>query len=379
MSKTNILHVIDTLSIGGAEKLLVGTVKGIPHFNHHVVYLCGSNALEKELPADCKVVKLNFRSKLDTVRCVLQLRRYIKKNKIDIVHSHLVMATIIARLACPRKVQLFSTIHSLLGSRCFSPQKRFQRFIEKLTYKKRHHVIAVSNEVYRDYDSCIGIKGNCTVLPNFVENQFFASDYKRMSFNGTFRMVTVGSLKPAKNYPYLVEAFKRLPKGIHLDIYGEGPLREQLERDISKYNLNISLKGANNKVYEVLPKYDLFVMSSVFEGHPVALLEAMASGMPAILSDIPVLRETTDNNAIYFDLKNINDFIEKIKAIAAHQVDLNPFAKWNFERIKDIADKKSYMSALCAIYSDRHKDQYEKEPAATPYPIFRPSLNVEVS
>src|SRR5688572_3443861 len=101
MSGTNVLHVIDTLSVGGAEKLLVGTVNGLSQFNHHVVYLSGSDALAKDLPADCKIVKLNFRSKLDTFRCVKQLRRYIRENDIDIVHSHLVMSTIIARLACP--------------------------------------------------------------------------------------------------------------------------------------------------------------------------------------------------------------------------------------------------------------------------------------
>jgi glycosyltransferase involved in cell wall biosynthesis len=366
MSKTNVLHVIDTLSVGGAEKLLVGIVNGLPQFNHHVVYLCGSNALEKDLPPTCKVVKLGFRSKWDTVRCVLQLRRYIRKHNIEAVHSHLVMATVITRLACPKKVQLFNTIHSMLGSRCFAPGKRMQRVIEKMTYKKRHHIIAVSEQVYNDYDSCIGIKGTASVLPNFVEDKFFKADYKRMSFNGTFRMVTVGNLKPAKNYPYLIEAFKKLPKGIHLDVYGDGPLKNELQAEIEKHQLNIRLCGLRDDVHQVLPQYDMFVISSVVEGHPIALLEAMASGMPAILSDIPVLREATGNNGIFCDLANSNDFVNKVTAIANHEVDLDVYAKANFTRVKNMASKEQYMHTMARLYAT-------KSPENVIYPKMAPA------
>jgi glycosyltransferase involved in cell wall biosynthesis len=350
MSKANVLHVIDTLSVGGAEKLLVGTINGLPQFNHHVITLCGKHALAKDLPEDCAITDLGFKGKIDSFRCAMQIRRYVRKHNISVVHSHLVMATIIARLGCPRNVQLFSTIHSVLGSRCFAAGKRIQKFIEKLTYRRRHHIVAVSGEVCRDYDACIGIKGDYTILPNFVEDKFFKKDYKKMSFNGTFRMVTVGSLKPAKNHAYLIEAFKSLPKGVHLDVYGDGPMRDELQAQINEHKLNIRLIGSCDNVQEVLPNYDLFVMSSKFEGQPVALLEAMAGGMPAALSDIPVLREATGNEGIFFDLADKNDFISKVTAIANHEVDLDVFAKANFERVQYTARKDKYMNALENMY-----------------------------
>ena len=380
MSHANVLHVIDTLSVGGAEKLLVGTIHGLPQYTHHVVYLTGANTLQKELPADCIVSKLNFRSKKDTVRCVMQLRKYIRRHQIDVVHSHLVMATTITRLACPSDIPLFTTIHSLLGMRCFAPGKRVQRFIEKLTYRKRHHVIAVSDEVCKDYDRAIGIKGDYSVLPNFVEDKFFAPDYKKMSFNGTFRMVTVGNLKPAKNYPYLIEAFKKLPKGVHLDVYGDGPLRNELQAEIDRHGLNIRLHGSKNDVHKVLSQYDMFVMSSIVEGHPIALLEAMASGMPAALSDIPVLREATGNHAIYFDLNDPNDFVDKINAIASHTVDLDMYAKANFERVKTLSGKTAYMNRLSNMYQDAYLSKHRQtRPSVLPRPVFGTALNMEVS
>lgn len=383
MSNINILHVIDTLGVGGAEKLLVGTINNLTGCNHHVIYLCGKDKLASELPANCRVTRLNFNSKWDVPRCVLSIRRYIRKNNIDIVHSHLVMSNLISRLATPRKIKLFNSIHSLLGKRCFAPGKNWQRVVEKLTYRKRHHIIAVSEEVRRDYDACIGIKGNYTVLRNFVDGGFFANDYKRMSFNGTLRMVTVGNLKPAKNYPYLIESFKKLPKGIHLDVYGDGPLREELQAEIDRHGLNIRLCGLSNNVHEVLRNYDLFVMTSSFEGHPVALLEAMASGMPTIVSDIPVLREATANKAIYCDLNNSSDFINKITAIAAHQVNLDEYARINLELARQSGSKERYMQLLYQVYAGRGNTIPYSEANAKAQPetstIFHPALNLQAS
>lgn len=106
MSNINILHVIDTLGIGGAEKLLVGTINALSNCNHHVIYLCGKDKLASELPANCRITRLNFHSKWDVPRCVLAIRRYIKENNIEIVHSHLVMSNLISRLATPRKVKI---------------------------------------------------------------------------------------------------------------------------------------------------------------------------------------------------------------------------------------------------------------------------------
>src|SRR5688500_17432483 len=133
MRKTNILHIIDTLGIGGAEKVMVGTVNSLPEFQHHVVYLSGSDALASHLHTGCKIKKLNYRSKFDIFRCALELRRYIRDNNIEIVHSHLFMATVIARMACPRSVKLFTTIHSL-PSRNYFADSRMAKWMEKLTY-----------------------------------------------------------------------------------------------------------------------------------------------------------------------------------------------------------------------------------------------------
>jgi len=351
VNKNRILHIIDSLTIGGAEKLLVGTINGLTGIDNHLIYLGGSEALLEDLPARTKVVNLHYKTKADIPRCVIRIRQYIRQNKIEIVHSHMVMASLVARMACPVTVPLFITLHSMVGSRFFGSGRLLPQLAEKLTYKKRHHIIAVSDEVYRDYDRHIGIKGAWSVLPNFVEDHFFQQGLKQMNFQDRIRMITVGSLKPAKNHTYLIEAFKKLPGNIQLDIFGDGPLRKYLQEQISKYRLAINLCGVSKNVHELMHSYDLFLMSSSFEGHPLALLEAMACGMPVAVSDIPVLREATAGKAIYFDLNNVDDFVMKVKDIADHKIDLNGYANDNFEIASKIAAKDRFIDTLKSIYS----------------------------
>jgi glycosyltransferase involved in cell wall biosynthesis len=377
MSQINVLHIIDTLGIGGAEKVMIGAVNSLPEFQHHVVYLNGSDAMACRLPVSCKIKRLNYLSKkFDVPRCAMELRRYIKKNKIDIVHSHLFVSTIIARLACPRNVKLFTTIHSLPSRNYFA--SRMAKWWERVTYRKRHHMIAICNEVFNDYNHCIGVKGPYTILYNYVEDVYHAKDYRRTNFGKTLRLVAVGNLKPAKNYGYLIEAFKSMPKNIHLDIFGSGPLHRELQTEIEKHGLNIRLCGVREDINNVLRDYDAFIMSSIFEGQPISLLEAMACGMPAILSDIPVLREATNNKAIFYDLNNVNDLVAKVTAVANHEIDLDEFAKAGFDRVKKIASKENYMEMLKKVYLE-HQDYRHQAYQIPPVKIFRPALPTAVS
>jgi glycosyltransferase involved in cell wall biosynthesis len=349
MPKTNVLHIIDTLGIGGAEKVMIGAVNSLPTFQHHVVYLNGSDALAHHLPDSCKIKCLHYRNKIDIFRCSRELRRYIRENNIEVVHSHLFLATIIARIACPADVKLFTTIHSLPSKNYFADSK-LARWMEKLTYRKRHHIIAICHEVFADYNNSIGVKGPYTILYNYVEDVYYAKNFKRKSFTDKFRLVAVGNLKKAKNYSYLLEAFRKMPSNVSLDIYGSGPLQDSLQKEIQANHLNVRLCGVRDDIQNVLPQYDAFIMSSVFEGQPISLLEAMACGIPAILSDIPVLREATNNNAVFYKLDNVDDLIGKITAISKGEVDLDEFAQYNFERVQRIASKENYMNTLAKLY-----------------------------
>jgi glycosyltransferase involved in cell wall biosynthesis len=194
-----------------------------------------------------------------------------------------------------------------------------------------------------------------------------------MNFNGSLNLVAVGNLRKPKNYSFLIEAFKDLPKNIHLDIYGAGPLKNELQAAIEKYKVNIRLCGMREDIYNILLRYDAFIMSSIYEGCPISLLEAMACGMPAILSDIPVLREVAGDKSIFFDINKTEDLVRKLKEIAKHEINLDEYAAANFERVKKIALKENYLAMLCKIYTSPEKYP-AYQPLISPIKIFNPVL-----
>src|SRR5690606_17908609 len=112
---------------------------------------------------------------------------------------------------------------------------------------------------------------------------------------GKIKLVAVGNLKEAKNYFYLLEIFNQL-KGLHitLDIYGIGYQKKELMDYIQKNELDVQLCGLKSIDPSVLQQYDYFIQASLHEGFGISVIEAMACGIPVILSDIPVFREITN-------------------------------------------------------------------------------------
>jgi glycosyltransferase involved in cell wall biosynthesis len=258
-------------------------------------------------------------------------------------------------LATPCNIPVINTIHAISSLASYQIN-RMTLYMEKLTYKKRHHIIAVSNEVLKDFDKWVHLKGASSVLYNFIDDIFFTAAPKTEFSSDKLRLVAVGNLRYQKNYPYILRAFRSMPASVSLDVYGDGALRDELQLDIDKYKLNIRLCGTQNNMHEVISKYDAFLMSSFYEGQPVALLEAMASGLPVFLSDIPVLHEVAKDNAVYFDLNNPHDLVNKIKQALNRNIDLSSLARHAHSRSQAIAGKSAHINKLNEIYEQYRLD-----------------------
>ena len=349
-AKKTVVHVIDSLTRGGAEILLVGVIQALPDFKHYIATL--SNQIDftvKELK-NAEVLSFDYHGKSQIPVAVLRLRRVIKQIQPDIIHAHLYWSTVIARLARPGNIKFIFTVHSILSLDAFK-MNHWSLILEKITYSKNQVLILVSKTVQDDYDKYVGIKGESYVLHNFVESAFFRPTFKTYKDKSLLRMVAIGNLKAAKNYIFLINAFKELKESnVSLDIYGEGSLRSELQKQIDKYDLPIHLMGKTDRVYDALPNYDVYVMSSVYEGFGIAPIEAMAAGLPVMLSDLPVLREITNNNAVFFNLNDTKDFVQKIKSILEGTINLDYFARVGHQYAGTVAKKEEYINKLKNIY-----------------------------
>lgn len=347
-----IVHVIDSLQVGGTENQFLALLPDLAR-DHEVVLVTLGDDDRPDLDelAISKRYRLGFFGPRSLPRSLLRLRRILAAEKPDIVRSQLYWSGITARLATPRSVPLIFSIHSTMSADGYA-NSRASLWLEKLTYRDRHGLISVSEYALDDFSRHVGLKGRADVMTNFVAPEFLAHQRPRRAFVPSLRLVAVGNLKPVKNFGYLLSALRELPRDVQLDIYGEGAERASLERQIAQSGVSARLMGARSAMWEVLADYDLFVMPSLYEGCPNAAIEAMAVGLPLLLSDIPVMREVSHGNALFFDPRRPPAFADVMRRILAGEVDLQAMAIRGLEIVEAHYLKADYLKRLNAIYAD---------------------------
>lgn len=352
--KKTILYIIDSLERGGAEIMLVSPLAEIhKDYNIIIVTLRPENVFaEQELICE-KIYCLQMNSRKEIFKAANKLKKIITENEVTLVHSFLYWSSIVARIACGKKVPYVFSLATIMSAGVYKLKwySGYTLLLDRFTYRKKHFVISPTQEVLQDFDSSIGLKGSSEVLYNFVKEEFFENKMEYKIPKDRLRLVAVGNLKDVKNYIVLVEAFKLLKHiPVSLDIYGDGPEREMLQKEITKYNLAIELKGTHQKVYEVLPKYDAYVMCSYIEGFGVSAAEAMAIGLPLLLSDIKVLKEIAGGNALFFDPFDPANFAKIINSIFNGEENLKHLS----DKVKEIAKnnytKEIYLQSLFKVY-----------------------------
>lgn len=353
--KKTILHIIDDLGRGGAENILVTTVKELTDYNNIVVTLYPKNNFESELHSD-KYYCLHLKSIVLLPLAISKLKKIIRENKVDIVHSHLFWSTTLARLATPKRIPLLTTIHLFVKS-SLEYKLWYIRFLDKITYRLRKNIIlADAKGAENEYFEFLKLKPYISYTPyTFVDTKLF--NKKAVSLtegeNKIFKLVSVGALRMQKNQQFLLEAFRQLKNDDYqLDIYGEGELRPVLSSFIAKHKLNVNLKGIVTNIHDLITGYDLFVMSSTYEGFSLGVLESMAVGMPLLLSDIESFKEQCGDTAVYYSLNNVNDFIAQLKKLQSDKKLLIDLSIKAYNRVINNFTLDHHMKRLRNIYQE---------------------------
>jgi glycosyltransferase involved in cell wall biosynthesis len=354
--RKKILHVINSMTSGGAETLLANSLSpgGLQqHTDNTIVYFRGASHLIDGIDKYVKIYCLNYKGIFSLPTTLLKLRRIIKQHKINIVHSHLNPASFYTHLISPANVPQVHTVHTTYSMD--TETSPFKRYLERQLYFKRKscNVILLSTFTKEDFLKAIPFKGRAFVLNNFVPDIFFKSEAKKNEGAGPcLKLVAVGTLKKLKNFEYLLEVFKYLKnEEIYLDIYGDGDKTKY--EDIIKLNgLKVRMMGYKEDLSDILPGYNLFIMPSKFEGFPLSLFEAMASGVPLLLSNIAPLKSIAGEHAIYLDLDNAEAVSTIIQSILNKKIDISSMAKNAKAYAEKTVKREIYINKLLAIYEE---------------------------
>lgn len=317
----HLLYLIDSLSLGGAETIVVNTLNYIKktHIDIEISIITTVSAngyLSDKLYESVNYQHIDCRN-FNFYKGVLSIRKYTAEKNVTLIHSHLFHSIIVGRLVKKRDIKLFETFHNLEYNKDAVYFSWWRVQLDRLTYKKESFSIYVSDDVKQSIEKIRKHNTRFMVLNNFAGEEF-QFNYQPTS-NNNLKLIAVGNLKRDKNFIYALETFANLKScSVSLDIYGEGPLRDELEDFIKLNNIKVRLMGRHQMNSDILTTYDAFLMTSLNEGMPISLLEAMNVGLPCILPDhLNVMKEVAQNGALYFTLKDktalstiINNLIE---------------------------------------------------------------------
>lgn len=352
--KKTILHIIDDFGLGGAEATVVGVLKNLHEYNNIVVNLYNNNKFEHHLQYDTYYC-LDLKSNKYFLSAAVKLRKIIIDNNVDMVHSTLFWSTIIARIATPKRIPLINSIQASISD-SMEYKKKWMGRLDRFTYHLRNNIIiGVSKYTLSDYFSFLKLKPYKNyVVYNFVDETIFKpTPVIPNKANTPFKVLSVGSLKIQKNHHFTLQAF-RLLKGedIELDIIGEGNQRRELTKEINKHQLKVRLRGSKRNLQDIYPLYDLFILSSTYEGFALAVLEAMATKTPLLLSRIPAFVEQCSDTADYFNLDDVQELVRKIKQAKQGKACPGKNIENAYQRVTQFYTLEKHLDKLKSIYKE---------------------------
>ncbi len=308
MQKINVLELIGSLKIGGAEKQVIGLTRKIDkdRFNVMVCCLGGGGILEEELDGeDVDIVCLNFRTRFFFV-ALFKLIRLIRRKKIDVLHAHLYNCGLWGRIAAVM-TGVPVVIYTEQG-KCLWKRRRHILF-ERLANHFTDMRISVSEDIR---NLCMERENTPPEKVTFIPNAINVEDFdvpperrvekrKELGLEEDHIVIgTVARLNPAKALDYLLKAFAVVRDSFpaaRCIIAGDGSERKYLEECSGELGIeeDTMFLGARTDIPELLSIMDVFVLSSLREGTPVSLLEAVVAGVPSVGTSVGGIPEVIED------------------------------------------------------------------------------------
>jgi len=328
--KIKVLHIIKTLNLGGAEVNLLNLLRAVDHnrFELHVAYSFGGELEPKFKEAGiglCKYADEDHKVKsLATFGIVARLAEYIRRHKIQIVHTHTFSAHIWGSMAAKLTgCKIVEHVHDFrylepedfARRRGFNNQYKFVRRFRNVSDRvvvltRQNREFLIKEGIYpsgrvREYPNGIPLSLNGTADAQAKEKFLARFGLK----SGAFIILTPIRIAPEKNADLILriapEVVRQVPGAVFL-IAGDGPLYQNIADEIKARGLGnaVRLIGYHADIRGLLQCADVFLLPSFLELHSIAVLEAMSMKVPVVISsDVGCHSEFIENwkNGVLLD------------------------------------------------------------------------------
>ena len=321
-----IVFMNSSLTDGGSERVmtLIANYFGEHDYDTNMILLRDKKQKDYKLDKKVKCIELKYgtnnKAKIIVER-FKKVRKILKTIKPDYIISFMWdinIFTLLVNIGLDSKVIISERAHPNMGTQNF-----IRKFGQKYIYKLANKIVLQTEDVKRFYKKTIQKK--CIVIPNPINENL---PTKKEGEKRECVICAVGRLTEQKNFSMLINAFYRFHKEYKeykLIIYGEGPLRNDLERKINELNLEdaIELPGYVDNVNERMINCSMYVSTSNFEGISNSMLEALAMGIPTICTNCPVggaaLAMKDKNNGILIPVGDEEKLVDAMKTIAQNK------------------------------------------------------------
>jgi glycosyltransferase involved in cell wall biosynthesis len=295
MNRIKVVQIVPLLSPGGAERVAVHLARGLNRRRYEMLVISFSGRVGCDLDhmleeADIEARYLGKHPGFD-YRVYSRLDGVLKEYKPDVIHTHLhVLRYALPSMLLMKRAAMVHTVHNL-AEREIEPRGRL---IQRYALTHGVKPVAVAEEVAASIERLYGIRG-CQVISNGIPTDLYANPQtprKEWRAKEGFKdddilFVCVARFWPQKNHALLLKSFARGPAAdprAHLVLVGEGDLRAELEEQARRLNVagKVHFLGLRSDIPDALRAMDAFVLSSDYEGNPLSVMEAMASGLPIV-------------------------------------------------------------------------------------------------
>ncbi len=299
--------LITTLTFGGAEAQVVRLATELKSRGWDVAVACmitASSHTDVLREHGVPVYSLDMRRGVPDPRAMFRLANLIRELNPDVVHAHMVHANLLARLTrliCSIPV-VVCTAHNLRETSEKGGPTWHKELLYRMTDFLADRTTIICRAAYKRYiERKVVPAAKLSMIPNGVDTDRFAPSAeirervrKELNLGDSFAWLAVGRLVEQKDYPNLFSALEQLPEGNwRVLIAGNGPLEATLKARVADLALTdrVQFIGTRSDMEQLFNASDAYVMSSRFEGLSMALLEASAAGLGAVVTDVGGNRE----------------------------------------------------------------------------------------